>query len=407
MPLTAIAATRAAPKPKPYKLADEKGLYLLVKPDGSKYWRYKYRYLRREKLLALGTFETTTLAEARDKRDAAHKLLKNGTDPSVQRATDKRAQKLAVETAFEVVARAWHEKQKNLWTERHSGYVIRRLESDIFPPLGKRPIAEIEPPEILAAIRKIERRGAHEMARRARQYCSNIFKFAIAEGNAKRDPAADVTEALEKAPRERHFAALAAKDLPEFLEKLARYDGYPQTRLALRLLLLTGVRTSELISATWGEFHLDAAEWHLPGERMKMGEPHMVPLSRQSLAVLVELRKADVEPTDFVFPAIRNSRQPMSNNTCLFALYRMGYHSRATGHGMRTLFSTVLNESGRFRPDLIEHQLAHKEKDSVRAAYNRAQYSAERREMMGWWGNFISGAESGGKVAHIRKHVAA
>ena len=398
--LTDVALRQAKPDTKkPYKLADEKGLYLLVKPSGARYWRLKYRFAGREKLLACGVYPETTLAEARGKRDAARKLLEKGTDPNAARQTAKLVAKLAHDTAFEAIAREWHASKAKAWSEHHADDVLHRLEADVFPYLGKRPIAEVSAPQILAVLRNIEHRGAHELARRARSVCGQVFRYAIATGRAERDPAADLKGALKAAPKVRHLAALKEAELPDFLRKLDVYDGHPQTRLALKLLMLTLARTGEVRSALWRDFDLDKAEWRVPPEKMKAGEEHVVPLSRQALAVVKELRQVNGRSVR-LFVNSHDHEKPMSENTILYALYRMGYHSRATGHGFRATAATILSEQG-FAPDLIERALAHVERNKVKAAYQRSTMLAERRKMLQHWADFLDGLKAAAKVRAI------
>lgn len=383
---------------RPYKLSDGGGLYLLVQPNGSRYWRLAYRFLGKQKLLAFGVYPEVSLAEARERRDAARKLLASGIDPSQAKKDERRRRVLAAENSFESVAREWHENQTAAWTKRHAQNVLTRLEADIFPQIGPRPIAEIGAPELLDALRKIEKRGALDVASRLRQSCGAIFRYAIVTGRAVYNPAGDLRGALKTPEKTRHHAALSRDDLPEFLRRLRQYDGENQTRRALHLLALTFVRTTELRAAEWAEIDLDAALWRIPASRMKMGEEHLVPLSRQAVQVLRE-QWEESGRARFVFPA-RKSVNPMSNNTMLFALYRMGYHSRATGHGFRATASTTLNEMG-FQPDWIERQLAHGERNKVRAAYNRAQYLSERTTMMQRWADLLEDLEVTSETSQV------
>jgi integrase len=386
MPLTSTTIRNARPRKASYKLADEKGLYLLVNPDGSRYWRLKYRFGGKEKLLALGVSDEVSLAEAREARDEAKKLLRNGKDPSAERKAENLRQKYAATNSFRAVAEEWIAKQRNVWDAGHTRRVETTLKNNLYPQIGTRPIAEIDPPELLAALRKIESRGAHEIRQRVQQRAGAVFRYGIATGRCTRDLSADLRGAFT-VPDHRNHPALTEKDLPEFLEKLAVYDGEPITRLAIRLLALTFVRTGELRGAEWSEFDLDAAVWRIPAERMKMREPHIVPLSTQALAILEEI-KALTGAGTLVFPQRAKPKRPMSENTILYALYRMGYHSRATGHGFRATASTILNELG-FQADVIERQLAHVERNKVRAAYNRAQYLPERTRMMQQWADLL------------------
>ena len=387
MALTDISLRNAKPKEKQYKLSDTNGMYLLVTPTGGTYWRLKYRYGGKEKTLALGTYPEISLKEARVKRDEARKLIASGVDPSLVKKEMKLKQYLHTESAFEKIAREWHEHQALGWTPRHSSYVLRRLEADIFPLLGDRAINEITAPELLGALREIEKRGAIDIAHRAAQTCGQIFRYAIATGRAERNVAADLRGALKTRKKE-NYSRLEAKELPEFLAKLTIDNGDAQNKLAFKLLILTFVRSGELRGARWEEFDFEKAEWRIPAERMKMRDPHIVPLSTQALEVLKQLDSVKIPNREHLFPNRNNPMKCMSENTLLYTLYRMGYHKKATPHGFRATASTILNEHS-FRPDAIERQLAHAERNKVRASYNHAQYLPERREMMQWWGNYL------------------
>ena len=382
------------------KLADEGGLYLWVYADGRKYWRLRYWLAGKEKSLSLGVYPEIGLKAARAKRDAERKRLDANLDPSAERKADKLRKKLAAANSFEAVAREWYAKQSHTWVPGHALDVKRRLEKNAFPYLGMRPIAEIEAPELLAAVRKIEERGAHDLAHRVLSVCGQVFRYGIATGRCTRDIAADLRGALTP-HKKTHLAAVRPEELPELLKAIATYDeiGDRQTRLALHMLALTFVRTSELIGAEWHEFDLDNAMWVIRAGRMKMKSEHVVPLSKQSLAMLAEL-KAIGGGSRFVFPG-RNRDKPVSNNTMLFALYRLGYKGKMTGHGFRAVASTILNETG-FRADVIERQLAHCERDEVRGAYNRAEYLPERVKMMQHWADYLDGIRGGAKVVTLR-----
>jgi integrase len=384
--LSDAKARNAKPRPKPYKIADGEGLFLLITPAGGKYWRLKYFYGGKEKLLALGVYPEVTLAEARERRIQARKVLAGGNDPAEAKKQARRLATIKSGNSFETVAREWFEKRKHEWASSSARTMLARLERHLFPKLGQRPIADITPLEILEVLRVIENRGTLETARRMMQSCGKIFMYAIATGRAERNPVPDLRGAL-KTPVVTHYAFLKATELANYLEKLDDYDGSVLTKLALRLLLLTFVRTSELRGAEWTEIDWKKAEWRIPSERMKMKELHIVPLSRQAIAVLRELQKLTGD-RQYIFPNQHNPSAYMSENTMLYALYRMGYHSRTTGHGFRSTASTILNENG-FRADVIERQLAHSERNAVRAAYNHAQYLPERREMMQWWADYL------------------
>ena len=374
------------PRTKPYKIVDGEGLFLLIMPSGSKYWRLKYFFAGKEKLLALGVYPEITLADARERRAQARKVLAAGNDPGEVKKEAKRVAILKSANAFEVIAREWFEKRKHEWASTSADTMLNRLEQHILPILGKRPVAEITAPEVLAMLRTVEDRGSLETARRLMKMCGQIFMYAIATGRAERNPVPDLRGAL-KTPVVKHHAYLKANDLPLYLENLDSYDGSLQTKLALRFLLLTFVRTKELRGAQWTEIDWGKADWRIPAERMKMRELHIVPLSRQAIAILRELQ-THTGNRQYIFPNQHNPSAFMSENTMLYALYRMGYHSRTTGHGFRSTASTILNEH-EFRADVIERQLAHSERDTVRAAYNYAQYLPERRKMMQWWADYL------------------
>lgn len=388
MPLTDTAIRKAVPRLKPFKLSDGGGLFLLVQPAGGKWWRYKYRFAGKERLLALGVYPDVSLADARQRHAEARKLVAAGIDPGDKKKETKRQALIRSDTSFEAVAREWHERRQHQWVPRYSANMLSRLEQHVFPNLGQRPISEISAPEFLSVMRVVEAAGALDLAQRLMQAAAQIFRYAIATGRAERNPVSDLRGAL-KPPVRKHQAHLTEGDLPEYLAKLAAYDGHPQTKLALRFLLLTFVRTTELRAAMWSEINFDKAEWRIPAERMKMREPHIVPLSKQAIAVLRGLQKLS-GGWQHVFANLHKPSGCMSENTMLYALYRMGYHSRATGHGFRSTASTILNEHG-FPPDVIERQLAHSERNKARAAYNHAQYLPERRKMMQWWADFLDG----------------
>lgn len=380
------------------KLADGGGLYLWVYADGKRYWRYRYAQhgVNRkgepaliEKTLSVGVYPEITLAEARGKAAELRKQARTDLDPSAERRAKKLQQKLAAENSFEATAREWYSKHAPTWVPKHADDVLRRLVSNIFPSIGKRPIGEIEAPELLAAVRKIESRGAHDLAHRVLGVCGQVFRYGIATGRCRRDVAADLRGALTPHVK-RNQAAVRPEALPALIRAIAAYDqiGDKQTRLALQLLALTFTRTSELIGAEWPEFDMDNALWVVPAARMKMKNEHLVPLTPQALEFLAELKKLS-GGSRFVFPG-RGRDKPISNNTLLFALYRLGFKGKMTGHGFRAVASTMLNESGLFSPDVIERQLAHTERNEVRGAYNRALYLPERRRMMAWWADQIA-----------------
>lgn len=413
MPLTDVACKSAtAPTDRAFlRLADAGGLYLEVTAAGSKLWRWKYRHLGKEKRLAIGQYPAVSLAEARRRRDAARLQLAEGIDPGQARRDAKRAGLAAAERSFELVARQWWAGWKADKTERYAGYVLARLEADAFPELGARPVESLLAPDFVRLAKKIESRGVGELARRILETCGQVMRYAVGHGLAERNPVADVKPADVLKPRVvANFARVGAAELPELLRQVMAYDGSVYTRMALQLLAVTFVRTSELICARWGEFDLEAAEWTIPADRVgrkgRAGErrPHLVPLSRQALELLQVLRTArgQVEASTLLFPGERDRDKPMSNNTILKALERMGYKGKQTGHGFRGIASTALNEMG-FRADVIEAQLSHVERDRVRGAYNHAQYLEERRELMQSWADYLDAVRRGGKVIPFRK----
>lgn len=407
MPLTEKKAGNAKPQERPYKLGDGEGMFLLVHRNGAKYWRMKYRFAGREKLLAIGVYPEISIAEARRRRAKAKLMLAEGLDPSAERQAAKRNLKDAAENTLQSVAAEWHANNKHTWSDDYSSWVIRALRNDIFPWLGNRPITEIEPPELLQAMRRIETRDALVTAHRVRNNLEQIWAFAIAAGNARRNPAADLRKALKKMPEKTHHASVKEpKAVGELLRALAGYKGSPTTRAALQLAPLVFVRPGELRKAEWTEFDLDAAEWRIPGERMKRGVQHIVPLSTQAVAILRDLQPLTGKGTH-VFPSKRDRKLPMSDSTLNAALRRLNYGSdEMTSHGFRSMASTILNEQGWHR-DAIERQLAHGEKDKVRAAYNSAEHLPKRREMMQAWADYLDGLAAGGNVVPISRGKAA
>ena len=384
--LSDAKARNAKPKAKAYKISDGEGLFLLITPSGSKYWRLKYFFAGKEKLLALGVYPEVTLADARDRRAQARKALAAGKDPGETKKEAKRLQTFQSTNSFEIVAREWLEKRNHEWAKSTAKSRRIRLEAHILPKIGTRPIAEITAPEVLTMLRTVESNGTLDMAHRVMQMCGQIFMYAIATGRAERNPVPDLRGAL-KVSVVKHYSFLQENELPEYLEKMETYDGSHETKMALKVLLLTFVRSNELRAAKWTEIDWGKSEWRIPAERMKMKELHVVPLSKQAVAILRDLQKYTGN-WQFLFPNKHNPSKCMSENTILYALYRMGYHSRATGHGFRSTASTILNEHG-FRADVIERQLAHSERNAVRAAYNHAQYLPERRKMMQWWADYL------------------
>lgn len=370
------------------KISDGGGLHIVVTPGGSRLWRLAYRFGGKQKLLALGKYPETSLGEARLGREMARKLLVEGEDPGEARKSEKRRKTIAAAHTFEAVADEWFKGQRAKWAPSYSERLRSRLDADLLPKLGRRPIAEIEPIDVLDAIRAIEKRDAQEMARRVMQMASAIFRYGVATSRCPRDPTADLRGALQAREPAKRRNALKAAELPDFLRSLEDYAGDPMTRIALQLVVLTFVRTTEMRFARWEEFEgLNGPEplWRIPAERMKMRRAHLVPLAPQALGLLADLRRLSGK-SPMLFPAPTKSGV-ISDNTMIYAVYRLGYHGRASVHGFRSTASTVLNEQ-QFNRDWIEMQLAHSE-DGVRAIYNAAEWLPGRRTMMAWWANYL------------------
>ena len=403
MPLTDTAIRNAKPQSKQYKLTDEKGMYLLVNKAG-KYFRLDYRFAGKRKTLALGVYPDVKLVEAREKRDAAKKMITNGIDPAQTRKVQKSIQIEQAENSFEAVAREWHGKYSSNWADSHATKIIRRFELYIFPWLGSRPISEITPPELLAVLRRIESKGILETSHRAQQNCGQVFRYAIATGRAERDPSADLRGALTPAKHARMATITDPKKIGELLRAIDGYEGTPVSKSALKLAPLVFVRPGELRHAEWIEIDLDTAEWRIPAEKMKMKDPHIVPLSSQAVEVLSEILPITGQGR-YVFPSVRTNSRSMSENTVLAALRRMGFtKEEMSGHGFRAMASTVLHEQG-WPSDIIERQLAHAERNSIKAAYNHAQHLPERRKMMQAWADYLDTLKQGGKVVSIFKNA--
>ena len=388
MPLTETAIKKAKPGDKPIKLSDGRGMYLLVNPVGSKLWRWKYRVLGKEKVLSLGAYPDVSLAQARDGVDKARKTLAAGDDPMAKRKADKVASRTAAKNSFEAVARKWWTNWKPARSEQHAGQVMRRFEANVFPHIGGRPVSEIQAPELVAMLKAIEARGVSDLAKRALQTSSQVFRYAIAHGLAKRNPATDIKPADVLASRQKqNLARIESRELPELLRHIEAYRGTATTRLAMKLMAMTFVRNTELIGARWEEFDFEAGRWDIPATRMKMKTPHIVPLSVQAVNLLKSLQLITGHST-MLFPGERDHEKSMSNNTILKALERMGYKGRMTGHGFRGVASTLLHEMG-FDHAHIEIQLAHQERDEVSAAYNHATYLKQRTKLMQNWSDYL------------------
>ena len=410
MSLSDTAVRTAKPREKSYKLYDQKGLYLQVNPNGSKLWRFRYKFGAKESRVAFGAYPEITLAGARERQAEARKVLKDrGVDPGEHKKQVKRAAGIAAANTFEVVAREWIAKHSPNWAETHTSKVVLRLENDIFPWLGSRPVSEIEPPELLDAIRRVEARGALDSAHRCLGCCSQILRYAIATARAARNPAADLRGALPPA-KGGHFASITTPEcVGELLRAIDGYQGNLRTRCALRLAPLTFVRPNELRKAQWTHFNLDASEWRIPGAEMKMDEDHIVPLSRQAVEIVRELEPLTGKGP-YLFHCDRSARRPMSANTVNAALRRLGYSGdEMVGHGFRAMARTILDEVLEYRVDWIEHQLAHRVKDPNGRAYNRTAYLLDRRQMMQGWADYLDrlrASEPGKNVVSIVQRAA-
>lgn len=377
---------RAKPEAKAYTLGDGQGLSLLIEPNGSKSWRFRYRFAGKPKMISLGVYPTITLADARSRRDDARKLVAEGKNPSEVRKEQKIALQTESESAFEKIATEWHQMKSTKWSEGYASDIMEAFQNDIFPYVGTRPIGEIKPLELLNVLRKIEKRGALEKMRKVRQRCSEVFRYAIATGRAEFNPAVDLSSALD-VHQSNHFPFLKADEIPDFLRALDGYTGSKLVQIATKLLMITGVRTIELRAALWSEFDLDNAIWEIPAERMKMRRAHLVPLSTQALDLLNELKIMSGNYR-YVFPGRNDPNKPMSEASINQVIKRIGYSGRVTGHGFRHTLSTILHEKG-FSTAWVEMQLAHTDKNKIRGTYNHAQHLEDRRNMMQFYANYF------------------
>lgn len=387
------------PKARLYRVAcvTGGGLCLEIAPGGGKLWRLRYRFDGVAKMLALGAYPAVGLADARQRRDEAKKLLANGVDPGAVKQAQKRSQKIAAENSFEAVARQWHARWSSARSANHAKYTLTRMEADVFPVVGKKAVSALTASDFRDMVKKVEARGALDMAKRVLQVCGQVMRYAVAHDLAERNPVADIKPAdIIRPYKKRNYARVNAKELPNLLLAIDGYAGSPHTRLALQFMALTFVRTNEMLGARWEEIDHDAKQWRIPAGRMKMDTEHIVPLSAQALKLLEKLREISYG-RDLVFPGERKPDQPMSNNTILFALYRLGYRGRMTGHGFRGVASTILHEQG-YPHEHIELQLAHAERNSVAAAYNHALYLPQRAKMMQAWADYLDKLKAGADV---------
>ncbi|MHB8744615.1 MAG: tyrosine-type recombinase/integrase [Sulfuricaulis sp.] len=396
MSLSDTAVRNAKATDKPRKVSDERGLYLLITTTG-KYWRFDYRHAGKRRTLAIGVYPDVSLARARERRDEARTLLANGIDPGVM----KQVGKAAIENSFEAVAREWFAKFSPAWVPHHADKIIRRFEREVFPWIGGRPIADINAPELLTVLRRIEDRNALDTAHRVHQNCGKVFRYAVATGRAQRDPSGDLRGAIPPGIERHHPTITEPKRVGELLRAIAGYSGSHITRAALQLAPLVFVRPGELRKAEWSEFDMENAEWRIPAHKMKMKAVHIVPLSTQAVAILKDVL-ALTGTGRYVFPGARTDARHMSENTVNAGLRRLGYAvGDMTGQGFRSMASTLLNEQG-WNRDAIERQLAHAERDDIRAAYNYAEHLPERRKMMQAWADYLDGLKAGAEVIPIK-----
>lgn len=405
MPLTDTKIRNAKPAEKPVKLTDGGGLYLEVRPTGAKLWRYRYRIAGKENVFAIGEYPTVSLADARGIRVDARELVKRGVHPAHDRNSSKAAQIADNANTFKAVALEWIEQRKSKWTPYYFRQIDRFLNADVFPYIGNLPVRHVTSAHLLSIIKRVEKRGAETVAIMVRQWCSAIFRYAVATLRADSDPAAALKGAIHR-PKVEHRKPLSREQIADFVEALDGYAGYRTTVIALRLMLLTFVRTIELRAAHWAEIDLGRAEWRIPASRMKMREPHIVPLSRQAVELLRELH-THTGGRGMLFPNFRNPKTCMTGTTLNRALERMGFNGKDgigfSAHGFRATASTILNEIG-FRPDVIERQLAHAERNKVRASYNHAEYLEERRAMMQKWADMVEDmAKENKKIKPVMK----
>ncbi|EEU9637301.1 tyrosine-type recombinase/integrase [Escherichia coli] len=387
MALTDIQIKRAKPQDKPYTLNDGQGLSLLINPDGSKGWRFRFRFAGKARLMSFGSYDIVSLAEAREKREVARRQVANGIDPVQERKAQKLAQKLSTENSFEAVSREWHAAKADRWTVAYREEIIKTFEQDVFPFIGKRPIAEIKPLELLEVLKRIEKRGALEKTRKVRQRCGEVFRYAIITGRAEYNPAPDLAIALA-VPKQKHHPYLSEEELPHFVRDLETYTGSIITKNATKIVMLTDVRTQEMRFATWEEINLEKGIWEIPAERMKMRRPHIVPLSTQVIEIFQQL-KPITEHYPYIFIGRNNRTKPISKESVSQVIELLGYKGRATGHGFRHTMSTILHEHG-FNSAWIELQLAHADKNNIRGTYNHALYLDKRRDMLQWYADKFS-----------------
>ncbi|MDU5043990.1 MAG: tyrosine-type recombinase/integrase [Enterobacter roggenkampii] len=399
MPLTDLEIRRSKPREKPYTLNDGSGLSLLIEPNGSKGWRFRYRFDGKPKMLSLGTYPLVSLTDARQKRDEAKKLVVSGINPSDVRKRDKQERQNEIGNTFEAIAREWYEKRTDRWSAGYAEEMMKTFETDVFPFIGGRPIAKIKPMELMGVLSRLDERGATEKLRKVRQRCGEVWRYAIVTGRAEYNPAPDLVSAFVPHKKE-HYAFLKHEELPEFFRTLNTYSGSIVVKLAMRLQVLTGLRPGELRQGEWAEIDFEKRLWEVPPSRMKKRRPHCVPLSAQAIAILEQL-KPITGHYQFIFPGRIHHSKPMSEMAMNVLIRRIGYAGRVTGHGFRHTMSTILHEQG-YNTAWIETQLAHVDKNSIRGTYNHAQYLDGRREMLQGYADYMDVLEHGENVVHGR-----
>lgn len=401
-PLSEVKVRTAKPQANEYKLFDGGGLFLLITPSGGKLWRLRYLFDKKEKKLSLGIYPEISLHDARKRRDQARAQLAHGIDPGAVLKAQKQVNIQKTET-FELIAKEWHGRFKPNWSEGHANKIMTRLEGDVFPYIGTKPIKDIKAPELLTVLRRVEARGTFDLAHRIRTICGQVFRYAVSTGRAERDPAADLRGALTPVKTINRAAITEPKKVGELLRAIDGYQGSFIVKCALKLAPLLFVRPGELRNAEWSEVDFETAEWNIPASKMKMKEPHLVPLSKQSIEILKQLKEY-TGASRYIFPSGRTFDRPMSDNAILAALRRMGYaKDEMSGHGFRATARTILDEVLQVRPDFIEHQLAHAVRDPNGRAYNRTAHLVERRKMMQTWADYLDELKIGAKVIPFKK----
>ncbi|WP_340618621.1 tyrosine-type recombinase/integrase [Xenorhabdus entomophaga] len=399
MKLTDLVIKRAKPKEKAYTLADGNGLSLLIDTNGSKGWRYRYQFAGKTKMISLGVYPVVTLTEARTKRDEARKLVANGINPSEVRKAEKISAANLIENTFKNITYEWYEKRVDRWSTSYAEAMMTTFEKDVFPYIGNRPIAEIKPMELMAVLSRLNERGVTEKLRKVRQRCGEVWRYAIVTGRAEYNPAPDLVSAFIP-HKNSHYPFLIVDELHEFYKSLNTYTGSFIVKMGVRLQIITGVRPGELRNAEWSEIDFNKAQWEISAAKMKMHRPHIIPLSKQAIAILEQMKPVTGQ-RKYVFHGRSNTSKPMSETAMNQAIKRIGYDGRATSHGFRHTMSTILHEQG-YNTAWIETQLAHVDKNSIRGTYNHAQYLEGRREMLQWYADYMETLERGENVL-IRK----